>query len=392
MSAILTRHNGITTVHTRTEKGVAYDLFMKEVRKTLGARTVHEREELKKMNIEFMRCLRDPQFRADYLADAESRQAEIGETRAVSPHAVHVDSLLADVSVMYANDNHIGEQLMPVVPVVKLSGLYATYDKRDRFAAPDDAIGPRGKANEIHEGRGTGTYLLEDRGLSNFLDYATLQNQDAPFNEMVDLVVGINDRLSLKRENRILTEVADSGNYSGNTAAAATFWDDSTGGSVISDIAAADAEIWHGPNPVRKIGFTSLSVWNTAMINNPELRNLFQYVREGLVTTQAIAQYFGLDDILVSRVRHDTANEGQTASYARLMTGEVFGIVTVADSPGIRSAHWGSTFRKNDMPLTTQWEDPSIGTRGGIYARVSVSEQHKVIAGDAGYLITNILT
>src|SRR5688572_30697697 len=158
MSAILTHHNGIRTVHTRTEKGLAFDAFVKDVRQKLRGMTAHERDVLKTVNVEFLRCLRDPQFRADFVADSAQRSV-------LTPHSVHSDQFLADLSVRYANDNFIGKRLMPEVRVPKLSGKFAIHDKRDRLAGPDDKIGPRGKANEITAGSTEGTYVLEDRAL-----------------------------------------------------------------------------------------------------------------------------------------------------------------------------------------------------------------------------------
>lgn len=382
---ILTHHKGSAAPPVpRTERGLAFEAHLKEVRRTLRGMTAHERDEAKRVNDDFLRALRDPQFLADYRVDASTRAA-------VTPYSVHSDELLANLSIMHTNDAFIGEQLMPILPVNKLSGKYVIFDRRNRMAAPDDRVGPRGKANEIAAGTSEGTYLLEDFALSKFIDLALVKNHDAPYAEMVNLVVDINDALSLKREQRILAILATGANYAGNTAEAAVRWDDTTGGSIISDIAAADAAIWSGSNSTRKIGFCSLAVWNGAILNNPQLRTLFAHTEGGLVTRQQLARHFGLDDILVSRVRQDTANEGQTASYSRVLTDDVFGIVTVATSPSLNSAHFGVTFRMDDMPLTTQWDDPSVGTRGGIHARVSNSEQHKVIAGDAGFLITDIL-
>ena len=69
-----------------------------------------------------------------------------------------------------------------------------------------------------------------------------------------------------------------------------------------------------------------------------------------------------------------------------------FGIARVAVNPGKKTLHWGSTFREAGDPFTSQWTDPSIGKRGGLWNRVSVSEQHKVVSLDTAYLITDCLT
>lgn len=374
----------------RTEKGLAYERFMKAARGELTGMTAKQRELAKKANIDFCRGLTDPKYSASYKEDLKS-----SIFKAVTPAAVHVDTLLATMSVMYANDEFIGERLMPGVPVSKRSDKYAVYPKRERLAFPDDEIGHRSSSNELDQSRTTDNYSLKDYGFKNFLDMETVQNEDAPLNEMVDVVEAVNEGIAFKREKRILAIITTSGNYGGNTATATTNWNDTNapaGGTVIADILAAVSALWTGHTPTRKVGFCSLTVWNTGIANNGTLRELFKYTANGLATTTQIAQFFGLDDILVSRAREDTANIGQTASYGRMISGDIFGVLAVAKSPSLRSLHFGSTFRMADDPFTTEWPDPNIGKRGGLWARVAVSEDHKVVAGDAGYLITSLLT
>lgn len=367
----------------RTAKGLAYEAFVRNLRQELSGMTAESQKRAKRANVDFIRGLLNPSTRLGHLSELE---------KAILPSSVHVDAALATLSVMYANDEYIGERLMPIVPVSKRSDVYFTYNKRDRLAAPSDEItGTRSAANEVDQGRSTDNYSVSDYALKNFLDLSSVQNQDAPLSEMVDVVEAVNEMLAFKREKRILTIVTTSGNF-GTSAAAGTVWSDTTGGTIIADIAAASAGIWSGHTPTKRLGFCSLVVWNTGILGNPVVRDLFKFVKEGLVSTQQFAQYFGLEDVLISRSREDTANSGQTASYARMMTAKYFGIVSVANSPSRRSLHFGSTFRLQDMPLTTQWTDPDVGVRGGIYARVGVSEQHKVVSTDAAALVTGAVT
>lgn len=366
----------------RTAKGVAYERFMHAVRQQLKGMTPGELEQAKRANLEFLQGLANPQHRDEARSQLE---------RVLTPGAVHVDAILTNMSVMYANDEYIGERLMPAIPVTKRSGKYFIYNKRDRFAYPDDLIGYRSSPNELEAGRSTDNYSLSDYGYKNYLDYETVQNQDAPLDEMVDVTETINEGIAFRREKRILALVTTSANYSGNTAAAGTAWSNSTGGTIIEDIQAATSALWTGATPTRKVGFCSLAVWNSGITNNAKIRDLFKYTSAGLASTTQVANFLGLDEIYISRAREDTANSGQTASYSRMLSGNVFGIVAVAANPSLRSLHFGSTFREQGDPFSTQWPDPGIGKRGGIWSRVSVSEDHKVVAPDAGFLITAVV-
>lgn len=376
----------------RTDKGIQFERYRSSVDDIVRGMDSASQEKAAKWNLEFLRAVVDRDSRYSASAREElSRNVEGLQTRAITPAGVHVDSVLATMSVMYTNDEMIGDRLMPVVPVGSRSGIYYTYDKRDRLAVPDDRIGVRGDSNEIEENRGKDNYSVVDRGLKNYLELEAMANQDRPLDEMLDLVMALNDDIALAREKRISAIVANAANYGGNTSAVANNWNGATGGDVIPNLLAARSAIWSGKGATQKIGFCGIGVWNTGIANNPALRDLFKYTREGLVT-KAIASHFGLDDILVGRAWEDTANHGQAESISRILSGDVFGVLAVASRPTVRSAHFGSTFRTNGSPLTTEWYDPSKGVRGGIYARVAVSEDHKVVAPDAGYLLTSALT
>jgi hypothetical protein len=387
MSLTIKAAEGRLVQISRTAAGVAYERFINAAREQLGGMSSEAQQKAARANADFIKGLASPRY-------SESYRDELGNSvqRAVGPGSVHVDTLLATMSVMYRNDEYIGERIMPAVPVSKRSDKFAVYPKREGFAFPDDEIGHRASPNELDPTRNTDNYSVRDYGFKNYLDLETVQNQDAPLNEMVDVVEQINEGIAFKREKRILALVFTAGTYGSQTTTATTNWNDSTGGSIIADILAARSALWTGASPTRKVGFTTLSVWNTGVANNPALRDLFKYTQSGLATTTQIAQFFGLDDILVSQAREDTANSGQTASYARMATSDVFGIGAVAQRPSLRSLHFGSTFRMAGDPFTTEWPDPGIGKRGGIYARVSVSEDHKVVSADAAYFLTSLLT
>lgn len=300
----------------------------------------------------------------------------------------HQPSTMGNLSVQYQNGLFIGDQLMPIVTVSKKSDIYYVYDKRSRLSGPDDRIGNRATPNEINENRTTATFSTKDYALTNYVDNETLRNQDAPLDEMVDLVQAINDVIALKREQRQAAILTTAGNYGLNTAALAGIdqFDNAGNLSIIQKMQAMTEALWTGTNATKKIAFCSLEVWN-AIARNPNIRGLFNYVQAGLATRQQVANFFGWDDILVSDARQDTANEGQTAPYGRIW-GKVFGLVRVAAGPTIRSAQFGSTFRFAGDPVTDSWYNAGIGKSGGWYARVGLSEDYKVVASDTGFLYT----
>lgn len=367
----------------RTEKGLRYEKWIRAIREMLSGMSKKERELAKQANLDFIRGISNPR----YTMPGEGGMLE----RAVTPSAVHIDSTLSTLSVMYANDEYVGERLLGVASVSKRSDKYFKYDKRNRFAFPDDEIGSRASPNELNETRSTDNYSVRDYGYKNFLDLETIQNQDAPLDEMVDVVEAINEGIAFRREKRISSIVLNASNYGGNTAGASTKWDNAST-TIITDILGAMAALWTGPNPTKIVMVCGLEVWNKGIINSPAIKALFSYVRDGLATPQQVAAYFGIDELIIGRAREDTANEGQAASYNRIWATDNVAILRVAARPTTRSLQFGTTFREQGDPVAAQWTDPSIGKRGGIWAKVTVSEDHKIVAPDAGFLITDVLT
>lgn len=312
----------------------------------------------------------------------------LARTKLLTPGQVHHDSTLSSLSVQYKNEEYIGLELMPVAPVAKLSDYFYKYDKRSRLAGPDDAIGARGEANEIEDKRTDDTFSCKAYGYKNYVDAVTLANQDAPLNEMVDLVESINELLDLREEMRIasiLTNTASFGsNYTG--IGASSRWDTTAGGNPVKDIQDALKEIWMGRGQTELVGYCSLNVCNV-LSRHPAILDLFKYggSTPGLATMDMVAKFFGLSRILVGKARKDTANEGQNASYARVWS-DVFGVVRVAKRPSLRTAAFGYTMRFGPK-RTDEWFDVSKGSQGGYFARVSLHEDHKVVASDTGFLI-----
>ena len=290
---------------------------------------------------------------------------------------------------MYANEAYIGETLMPILNVGKQSDIFYTYGQRDRLNYPDDQIGPRGEANEVQETRTTTTYVCNPFAYSNFVSAMTLANQDAPLNEMVDMVEAIIEGLAFQRERRIATVLTTVGNFTGQTAAiaAANRWDTAGGGDPIADIQNATSNVWLGRGPSSLYMYSSLTVYNV-LSRHPAILDLFKYngSSPGLATPDMIARFFDVERYLIGRARRETANEAAAATYARIW-GDVLGFVRVAQRVSTRNAVFGYTLR-HGQPITTQWFDQKVGHGGGYFAKVSVSETHQIVATPAGFLIT----
>lgn len=304
----------------------------------------------------------------------------------------HVDVPLDNLSQRYANGAFIGDHMLPIVPVKNRSGLYFVYGQRDTLAYPDDAMGVRSTANEITKTRTTANYSVRDYALKDFLDVALAQDATAPLDEMGDLMIDVTNAVDFKHEARQSTTLTTAANYGGNTVALASGarWDTFTGAvstnSPTPALLAAKAALWSGAGATKRVAFTTLNVWN-ALVQNTFMQDLFKFTKDGLLQPSQFGGYFGFDELWVAEARVDTANEGQSAAYARMWP-DVFGIVNVALNPGLKTAAFGVTARVGGQRNTREWFDPAVGIEGGYWAQVGVSEQNLILSPLAGYLIT----
>lgn len=353
----------------RTEKGEAYRRTMRDLHAMTRSSDPKDRQLVASVN------------------------ADMVHLRDVTPATVHQNATMSNVSVQYANDEYIGDQLLPLVQVARKSDVYYIYPKRERMAYPPDELDAKGEAHELSETRETSSYACVTYGYKNYLDAETLENQDAPLNEMLDLTEACLEGLAFRRELRQATVLTAAGNFpTGNkaTLTGTDQWNDPTGGNPIANIQDAIGALYNGRGPSKLVAYTSLDVWNV-LSRHPQILDLFKYggTAPGLATPQMVAGFFGLDGLLVGKARQDTANIGGTASYSRIW-GDYFGILRVADRPSIRNASFGLTLRHGVMEAA-QWFDPTKGKKGGWWAKNTCSDDEIVLASDTGYLISDTL-
>lgn len=320
--------------------------------------------------------------------------------KSLGPADVQGVPILNNLSIQYAPGDMIGMELFPVVPVDKISGNYFVYDKRDRLQkAKTKGRGNRGEANEANTRRTQAPYACEPDQLSRFIGLDTVLNQDAPLNELLDLVEDVNGDLALNREREQASLAGTTGNYaSGNVqtlTAGAGRWDEA-GSDIRKHLLNGMAKIWRGNGSSMLIGWTSLEVWNVVR-THPDHLSLLSLGDRGLVSPAQFCDIYGLDGLLVSDVRTDSANIAQSASYSRLW-GNKFGVMRVSTTPQLRNASFGYTFRwtgrgNASVPggfpggvFSQMWYDQKEGTIGAYFYKRAHYEDRIIVANDTGFL------
>lgn len=307
------------------------------------------------------------------------------------PAQQHVDAALSAFATAYPNGGFLADRLSPIVSVEKRSDVFFKRLRRDVSSVVNDAIGAKGRANESSYDVIEDNYSVKSRALSDYVTDSLIRNADAPLDPRQLAVQNIMQRLGLARDARVSALLTSTGSYaSGHHAGASVVWTNKTTGVPVEDINGAIAAIPYSGEEASLIAWCSRPVWNTLRAH-PQLLAL-KGVSSGQVSRREFAEYFELDDILVSDVWRDTANPGQTASYGRLYGTTVFGVVRVPKViQGADISAFSVTFRAEPGMVTRTWDAPDRGIGGSEAVQVEFSDDEKVCQNDMGFLLTSVV-
>lgn len=299
-----------------------------------------------------------------------------------------IDQALTAIVVAYKNANYIADQVAPRVRVDKQEFKYSRYSDDKFFNIPDTLVGRRSQPNEITLDATEQVSATRDYALDNPVPMADVDNSDERFDPVGDGAALLAECVALDREARCANKVFNSASYVASlraTLAGASQWSDpsSTPISVISQ--ALDQPLMR-PN---KLVFGQ-AAW-TVFRAHPEIVEavLGTAAKKGMVTRQAVAELFEVDEVIVGSARSNSAKPGQAPSLVRLWGKHMAAIYTspvmTRDTPDfIKTFQWGDK-------VAGQWEDKNIGMRGGIRIRAGESVIEEVVANQAGYLFQNVV-
>lgn len=311
-----------------------------------------------------------------------------------SPAQVHVDSALTDFATSYKNGAFIADKISPPVQTDKLSGKYFTRNRKDVSTPIDDLLSARGKANEVSYDVSTSSYALIDRGLKQPVSTDIESNADAPLDPRQLATQNVMQRIMLNRETRVATLINTQANWaSTNTGAVSYKWSDETNGTPLTDLQTAIQAVATDGEDSRLIAVCALPVYH-ALAKHPQMLGLRAGGGQaaGMLSTSEINGFLGLDDFFVSRVRSNSANESQTASYGWIFSGTQFVILQVPKTlQGNDLQIFAATFMSRGGVRIRQWRDESEGFGGSEIIQAEYRVFEGVAQNDQGYQLRGVL-
>ena len=305
------------------------------------------------------------------------------------PQDVHIDSALTNFSRKYSNEEFIWPQVMPEVKVNKRSDKFYQYVKDDYYRVPDDAISPKGVANEVGLKLTQDNYSVKDHALEDWISKEEEDNADTPLAPRTDAAELVLELLQLAQEKRVSDIVFAPASYpAGNKVilSGTSQWGGSADDPLGDILAALDAAFMR-PNTI----IFGAETWSRFR-QLPEVTDAVKSVvggvsRGGLSSRSEIANLFDVERVLVGRARYTASKEGQTAVFSRLW-GKHCALLYVKPSPTVRSVTFGATFVEQRMTVMTGF-DGRRGVKGATWIKPAWNSDEHIIASDVGFFIEN---
>jgi hypothetical protein len=259
--------------------------------------------------------------------------------------AVHVDSLLTDVSVAFiqSSTKYIATRVFPSVPVQQKSDLYATYSQADFLRDEVQERMAGSPAVRIGYRTGTDSYTAIEWAAAHAIDDQVRANADSPFSPEMDAVKFLVQKMMIRRDVDFVTRYMGTGIWGTDSSGGSDFTQWSNAASTpIEDItdAGVTMEAASGFLPNKLV--VSRQVW-ADLKNHPDIVDRIKHTSRDAVTTDLVARLFGLDEVLIAAAIRNTRGEGLTHSGAHIAGDDALLVYSPA-SPGLMQPCAGKTF------------------------------------------------
>lgn len=246
-----------------------------------------------------------------------------------TPGDVHVNSLLTNVSIAYAQSqsNFVSADVFPIVPVAKQSDRYAVWNRGDFNR---DEMKKRGPATESAGGGfrvdTTPTYFADVWAFHKDIDDQTRANADSQFGLDSATTKYVTTKALIRREKLFVSKYFGTGiwgtDVTGVAAApgASQFlqWNDGAS-SPIETIRSAKRVMLESTGYEPNTLTIGQAVWD-ALVDHPDVVDRIKYGqtpgKPAIVTREAVAMLLEIDRVFVMKAVENTAKEGATAVHS----------------------------------------------------------------------------
>lgn len=292
---------------------------------------------------------------------------------------------LTAVAIAYRNPDValIADAVLPRTPT-KADFKYLTRPLADGFTVPNALVGRKSTPTEIETSLAEVTAKVVDYGFDDLLPVEDLDDQDMGLNLLGDTVGWLTNLLNLAREQRAATLVFAAGTFNSGlrtTLSGTSQWSDRTNSNPLTAIAAALDLPPMRPN----IAVFGQQTWTQLRMHPAIVQAVFGTAQTGgIVSRQAFADLFELQEVLIGQGFVNSAKAGQTASLARVWGKHAAFLYRDRAAGPQRGVTFGFTAETGGR-IAGQLPEPEKGLRGSVRVRVGERVKEVVTSDQLGY-------
>ncbi|MFA5731858.1 MAG: hypothetical protein WC934_07625 [Acidithiobacillus sp.] len=301
---------------------------------------------------------------------------------------VHIDQIMTNISIAYRNGMYIAEQIFPMVSVKKQSDRYYIFTKGDWFRNTAQKRAPGGRSEGSGFTLSSDTYYCEEVAEHTLLEDETRDNADSVLNYETNKTNFVTDKILLELETRIEAMCMTTGNWD-NSSTPTNLWDDYDNSDPLADIETAIEAIESTSGKMANKLILANNVWKK-LKHHPQLLDRMPVTGLRTATIDTLKALTGIDNIYIGSSLVNTADMGQTASYSRVWSKDVW-VGHVASAPALDTPSAGYTFvwpRDGQIRGVRRWRDEDHHS-DKIEAFMCYDE--KVTGSDLGYVLEAVI-
>jgi hypothetical protein len=292
----------------------------------------------------------------------------------------------------------IAQRVLPVLDVDKQAGPFGKIKIESLLQARNTTRTSRGGYNRQDWEFTTDAYATIEYGAEEKVDDRDKNLYGSYFVAEQLAASRARDAVLRNYEQRVASAVFNTTTWTGSglTGAVGTAWSTTATSVPIADVATAKKKVYDGLGVVPNTIIFNYHVFlnlqqNADLISRIKFSGL-QDPNTDSITVNAMAQAFGVKNVLVAGAQYNSANEGQAATLSPLWSDSYAMIAYIAETNDIqepcvgRTLHWGGDGSTVGGTMES-YRDETV--RSDI-VRSRHEVQEKILLSNAGYLLSNI--